>query len=1617
MPPELEPEQAEELEADLVEEIGESASGDVLVEALAHAADAAKGRYAHRRAAYEAELVATVPEQRRRLALLHYEIGELLESSQGDEAAAVKAYAQALQADPLLRPNLWAIRRIFERRNLWPNLRKLLDAEIRFATSPVEKSELLVEKAVLLEDHFNDPVTARCAYEEATCLHPGELRAWMALERLATSEPGDGSTRIGIAKGLIAATLEPGRRVALCLELATWYARQGAFDEAVAICRDALEIEEGGAVERVLDEWERIVSTAGAPELLLEVLERRAKREERRLAELSETERLRALESAALVSIRRRQAELAMTMGERQRALDDLELARRIAPVELLLLDEASAVAESLGRFETLAALLKVRREVAPSWEEPLLLMLQADAERRAGRLAEAEACEAELGQKVPVHLGLLIRRQYEAERAGDWERLVAHCHEEASLALAEGKDGAAEPMWAVHALERAAHLLSERLECESDAIHLLLTALEIVPGAPTATSELGRLYERAGRFAELAALIESELARISPTESLKIERLLSQLVFVRGRRLNDPLGAALACRRLVECAPEQLYARLLLIEFERAAYRFDAAAAELEKLAEMVDLGRRLDLLVERAELLEKIGNQDGAVAAYRRVLTLQPGEPRAKRMFEALSFRKSTPGVERSSLATWDELAIALRREAEASPSPEKAVVALLKLADIEESARGDLRLAADAYRDVLQKSPRHAAALRGLARVASVLKEENIFTEALERESELLEEREVRAGALIVLGEHYEDVLGDHHRAADAYARSADAAPNAHACLARLRVALRNKNSSEIDLLLEDAESYFDEGSSAAVRAALREERASVLRSVDPARAAVLFDSLFSGTEMPSRTLLFAKAFVHTDGTASTTVGGALEALAAESNDVAVRGALLRRAGLQGLWGGDRAAAIRRLREVRRLLVNDSAATVALSDLESDADLLLERAALARIGSPARSEWLLEAAEALCAEGQLPQAKRAVDEVLKSRPEHLAALELSRQILNAGGDRLGFAHATVRFASQVWDDERAARVLTEAGEIFERLGKKVEAAVAYRMALDRLPHCEEASARARALLVERAERGDAGPLLELYFHELEHARDDRARVMLLVLRAQLYEREGDFESAERDLRSVLEIEPCEQDSLLRLAALRARDVDGSAEAESLYRRYLHEVKEGEARREALVQLAKLLARWAPKEAVARYEEAQQISTTADVQEELADLLERECEWQRAVEAYGRLFELARDTENGVHAQLRISEIYLDELSDPRAAVEAARRAFSLNPLSLPVLERLQALSMGGYLTALEAEGYSHDAAQLARKRIRETPPEAYPIEVLGRLANWRRDEDSRAILQQALCLLVPGECVEAELIDLEPMGELSQAGWRQLWSEGARNGLEIWRIVSEAATRLYAPSLESMGVSHRSAGKELSSGSQSIDRILRAFGATPYELYFSDVEGTCSSRANALICGRDFKGAMSSRQRFRLAREAVLLRERLAPLEKMDDGELKLFFLACARISEVSFPAGWPPLGGRETEIEERTKALHKALGRKERKALVALGPHFSLLESPTEWRKDIFRAVACAGLCLSGDLAATLSDLKTDLSAPIGRDLLDFAASEAYAFIRHELGLRR
>jgi len=1617
-------------DAVLEEELAEASPGfpGALDTALADAQNLlAEGGHARLIALYERELEALgkgEPEKGR-TALYQHEVGELTESRAGDEGAAVKAYAKALQSDATLKPNLWAIRRVFERRALWPNLQKLLDAEIRFAKSPEEKAELFVEKGELLEDRLNDPTGALDCFNRAIEASAASLPAWMALEKIHTRSRDLGQLA-RVWRGMADATGEPARKVALLIDLARLQdSIGGGPDAARALLQEALAVGVDGG--RVLDELERIADQSGNKEELLGVLDERARRLTAELAELPIERRLH--ESERLVTLRRRQATLARERGEGEGAWSYLQAALAAAPGDPLIVRELSELAESLGRWDELADLLAARVESAPAARKIALRLERAEALRRAGKAAEADAVEGEVARDEPGHLGLLIARERAALFSRDWEKLAALYAAEAELANSDGTPtGKPDPQWAATALVQAAAAY-DHLGREADAHKALDDARKLVPGFPAAIDALERLYARGARYAEYAALAEAELA-VESVSPARAERLLEVLAMAR-EALDDLPGAAQAARRLVELKPESVRARVRLYELDRAAQKLPEAADDLKALAKLLPEERKIEALLERADLLEtRLNDPLGAAASYREVLVLRPGEPRATDAFERLSRRraKESGPHEQPSREAWDELAAALEREAQAQLQPDRVASALLKLGEVHERERTDYNDAAEAYRKLLDKVPGHAAALRGLQRAYAALGDHARRAEALEAEVEALKDS-ARGEALLRLGELYEDTLGKPDRADDAYGRALELGTNSHAALGRLRTAVRAREPAALAEAVARLEPLVvGDGVGAAARAVLIDERADLAHKAGDVDGALARSDEAIELDPQARLPWLARARLSAQAGEVAALGDALEALAARAAEAALQSALQRRAGLLALSSASRAtktaeAAERRLRAAHALTPSDTTSLVALCALVGDPDALGARAKLAE--GAAQVEWHVEHGEALEAAGRLGDAAQATTRALELDAHHLGALELARRLARAGSDDKAYAAATARLGAEVLEGERAAAFYRDAAETYERIGARREAAGAWRAVLDRTPLDGGAAKQARELLSGLyAEDKDPGALVELYTHRLDHVRGGEDRVRLHLDRATLFFDGGDRDSAEKDLRAALDLDPDEPEALRRLAELVADKPDGGDEAIALFTRFLDDEDDRERRRAALQRLAELFEQAGKvDDAVARLEEAAKLAPkpvdARAEQEKLAQLHVRQRQWQHAIEALRKLADIVDAGRERAAVEIRISTIYREGFSDPRAAVEALLRALRTDPLSMEALSKLMPMHDAGHVLSIELEEKLERAVDTARAQATATPMAELPYQQLTRLWGWRGDDDCRLVSAQAEAL-VAGRAPPMREANVDPTKELSSSSWDRIWPETARSvALEIWRAAGESTAALYGPSLESLGVGKRERvnAKGTPVAWIPVDKIARSLCGSHfgYELYASPKVDACVTTGHALVCGTSFSDRLSPALRFRVARKVALMRDALGPLDTLDDDELALFFAACARAAELPMPpvlATLPP-----AKIEEKARALGKPLARKERKALQAIGARMATLPPPAEWRQAILEGAARAALAVGGDLVAAFGELGLSMAKDkLAQSLTTFAVSDDFRVLRRDMGLK-
>jgi tetratricopeptide (TPR) repeat protein len=365
------------------------------------------------------------------------------------------------------------------------------------------------------------------------------------------------------------------------------------------------------------------------------------------------------------------------------------DLARDDAVRRLELLCERGRLLEEAG--ESAAALDAYAEVLAEHRQDPRAL----EGLERLARRPEARDAAARMLEDV-------LRGQ------GDARRLVALLA--TRLETADAAERA--PLLAEIAV------LHERLGERTEAFRARARALrETVPAGtddPSLRADLERLAAASGAHAELAQSYEELLAHGLPAPGRG--EVLRRLAGVYADQLDRPADAARALEALAGDAPDPAILAALARLYRRLGAPRELARALGRQAGLAPSAEAKKELLLEVATIMEEhLSDREGAIDAYRQILSVDPEDPNALRLLGRL-----LGGAER-----WDELVEVLGREvtvAERRPNlVAEAAELRFRLGRIRHQRLADVAGALQCYRGVLEKVPRHPAAVAALAELA--------------------------------------------------------------------------------------------------------------------------------------------------------------------------------------------------------------------------------------------------------------------------------------------------------------------------------------------------------------------------------------------------------------------------------------------------------------------------------------------------------------------------------------------------------------------------------------------------------------------------------------------------------------------------------------------------------------------------------------------------------------------------------------------------------------------------------------------------------------------------------------------------------------------------------
>lgn len=654
---------------------------------------------------------------------LRREVARLL-TELGEVDRAIATLRENLGEQPWDDASVEALATVLESADRHSEMRDLLVQQAGHASAPEVACDLWARAARIASDRLNDDRAAATYHENVVALQP-RAESFAALADLAErrAEPlaaagwlekwldvvsADRYAEVALRLAEVLAAAGESKRAALCLEraitrtddadrlrqrLATLYRDSGQWLELARVVADSAArcTEKSARLERLLEAADLFANRCGEPEraasllreaieiapddhsiqlTLADVLGKAGRYEEARTIVQAKIDAFGGRRPKERASIHRQMAQLELAMGNRARALVELDAAARIDPQNPEILGQLAHLAEEDGQLERAEkgyrALLVVLRRRTEAAEQTLarsevLLELSAIAGRRGEADRAREILESALETASESDFEQARLEQVLRAR-GDSETLVRVLE----ARLAREADGPR----ASKLMTELADVLGDRLGRPEEALKVRLRAIAVDPrsqSAHGAALALARSVGHVDLYVEGAsALVEKAIAA---GDSSLAHALLLRLGAVAEGDLGDDARAATLYGRALQLDPssgdilaalDRVYerlgdvegrARVLTSRIELDMQRGEPSAASdaLYRLAAL-RLGSR-ETLGEGAEKMKVALDLDPqferAERALRSAVSIDPADTRLLDLYERVG---REPGHERT-------------------------------------------------------------------------------------------------------------------------------------------------------------------------------------------------------------------------------------------------------------------------------------------------------------------------------------------------------------------------------------------------------------------------------------------------------------------------------------------------------------------------------------------------------------------------------------------------------------------------------------------------------------------------------------------------------------------------------------------------------------------------------------------------------------------------------------------------------------------------------------------------------------------------------------------------------------------------------------------------------
>jgi tetratricopeptide (TPR) repeat protein len=677
-------------------------------------------------------------QDRKRAAILCFEIGRIFEVQMGDLSQASTHYQEALSKFASFLPAIRALRRTSLERGNWAQFISLTDQELRTIADVKKRSQLWLERAEVLYSQLGDEDETMVSVRKSLELDPDNARTLWFMDSVL-KEKKKFVELVDNLRHLSAKVSLPEVSAAL-------------LNEAARICEVHLEDPDRAmqiyeeVMERDADNLQcitalhRLYYKKKLFRQLIKIMVRRAGRTAGR-------KKARILYSVARIHHER--------LSEINEAIGTLEQAHQADPESGLIIGELVRLCQLVGQYEKLSQYYEkqIRLSVDKKESAAICLRLGQLCEENLRNDEKAEMMYLKAIEEDPHYLPAFVQLANFYGKRGLTDNIVAMHIREAEITES--------PMRRAMAYHRAAEL-RENQEKVEEAIELYNKAIATIPSFTPSFNAMERLLEKSGNYPRIVLLYQERIYE-EKNPTVKVS-LMEKTARILEERLNQKENAFRVFRDILTVDPANISALGALIRITAEQEQWEEHIEFLLKEADITnDDEHVVDILQRVGEIYEHhLGSEERAIDTYQRILTISPFYPHAIRNLGRIFHRRGA----------YRELIDLHRSELGTATDPEERSMLLYKMGAILENNLDDRTQAVGVYRNALIENPRNMAASWALYRIYRKDEDWMSILEILEGEAASIPEGHQRALAFVRIGELWEESLGRTDMAYDSY-----------------------------------------------------------------------------------------------------------------------------------------------------------------------------------------------------------------------------------------------------------------------------------------------------------------------------------------------------------------------------------------------------------------------------------------------------------------------------------------------------------------------------------------------------------------------------------------------------------------------------------------------------------------------------------------------------------------------------------------------------------------------------------------------------------------------------------------------------------------------------